>query len=111
MKYSIFVLVPGFAQAAIADLEEYKVFDYSQNRDLLSSSLSEKYELQKPEGAFYAFLKKPEERVDLFRELAEKNLLTVPGSVFSRKDTHLRLSFAVEKEVLEKGIEILKEVK
>jgi aspartate/methionine/tyrosine aminotransferase len=37
----------------------------------------------------------------------KKNLLAIPGSTFSTKDSHFRLSYAASDETLNKGIEIL----
>lgn len=106
-----YVCVPGFAQASIADVEEQAVFDYRENRDVLYKALSSVYELTKPEGAFYAFLKNPENESDFFQKLIDHKLLVVPGKVFSKENTHVRISFAVKKETLEKGLDILKKIK
>ena len=38
----------------------------------------------------------------------EKNLLIIPGSVFSERNTHFRICYAAENKVLYKGIEILR---
>jgi aspartate aminotransferase/aminotransferase len=34
-------------------------------------------------------------------------LLIIPGNIFSRHDTHFRISFAAADETLDRGIEIL----
>jgi aspartate/methionine/tyrosine aminotransferase len=64
-----------------------------------------------PGGAFYAFVKVPE-RLGLtasqFVEKAiERNVLVIPGKVFSTRDTHFRLSFAAKEETLARGLEVL----
>ena len=36
--------------------------------------------------------------------------LILPGSIFSRRDTHFRLSYAAHDDVLERGIKILRKL-
>ena len=44
-----------------------------------------------------------------FAEAAlEKNLLCVPGAVFSRQDTHFRISYATADENIRRGCEVLR---
>ena len=38
----------------------------------------------------------------------ERNLLIIPGKVFSHHDTHFRISYAASMTTLERGVEILK---
>jgi aspartate aminotransferase/aminotransferase len=40
----------------------------------------------------------------------ERNLLIIPGNVFSSRDTHFRLSYATTDAKLEEGIKILREL-
>ena len=40
----------------------------------------------------------------------EKNVLIIPGSVFSERDTHFRISYATTDEKLKRGCEILCEL-
>ena len=48
---------------------------------------------------------------EIFIEAAvEKNVLIVPGKVFSAHDTHFRLSFAASDEHLATGISVLNEL-
>ena len=37
----------------------------------------------------------------------EHNLLVIPGNIFSRRDTHFRISYAVDDAVIHRGIETL----
>lgn len=107
-----FVCAPSFAQKAISDnisvnLDK-EVRYYKENKDLFYKELKDYYEFNKPEGAFYAYLKIPKGKNNFVEELIDKNLLVVPGEVFSKKKNYFRISFAVEREKLIKGIEILK---
>ena len=38
----------------------------------------------------------------------ENNLLVIPGNVFSRRDTHFRISYAADNAVIDRGIEVLR---
>ena len=82
---------------------------YRRKRDLIAAGLSERYELVRPGGAFYAFPKVPWGTGTEFVEKAitEHQLLIIPGRVFSHRDTHFRLSYAAGDEVIQRGIELL----
>ncbi|PLW80227.1 aspartate aminotransferase [Candidatus Woesearchaeota archaeon] len=88
------------------DMKKY-VDEYKEKRDFLYDSLKDKYEFEKPEGAFYAFIKYPYDPKRFINDCLDKNLLVVPGNVFSKKNTHFRISFAVCDETLKKATSIL----
>lgn len=108
-----FVCAPSpFQKAAEAaldfDITQY-VDQYRKKRDLIYEGLKDKFEIPKPAGAFYAFVKAPGKSATEFVERAIKNnLLIIPGSVFSEKDTHFRISYATGDDRIQKGIEILR---
>ena len=85
---------------------------YRRKRDLLVAGLADDYEVVQPGGAFYAFPKLPWGTGMEFvtRAIEEHQLLMIPGSVFSRRDTHFRISYAVDDAVLERGIEALRKL-
>ncbi len=107
-----FVCAPSpFQKAAIAALD-YNVSDlvdiYRNKRNLLYEGLKDKFELVKPSGAFYAFIKAPGGSASKFVEKAiANNVLIIPGNVFSEKDTHFRISYATTDAKIREGIEIL----
>ena len=81
---------------------------YGKKRNLLYEGLKDKFELIKPGGAFYAFIKAPGGSGAQFVEKAiANNVLVIPGNVFSEKDTHFRLSYATSNDRIQQGIEIL----
>ncbi len=83
--------------------------DYRKKRDFIAEGLSGKYEFVQPGGAFYVFPKAPGGKGQEFVERCiEKNLLVVPGHVFSEHDTHFRISFSASLDVLERGVEVLR---
>ncbi len=43
-------------------------------------------------------------------EAIRRNLLIIPGNVFSKRDTHFRISYAVDDKTLTQGLEILREM-
>ncbi len=107
-----FVCAPTpFQKAAIAALD-YDVTplvdSYRKKRDLIYEGLKDKFELTKPAGAFYAFVKAPDDSATQFVEKAiANNVLVIPGNVFSEKDTHFRISYATSDEKICQGIEVL----
>lgn len=85
---------------------------YRGKRDLIVQGLQDYYELQTPQGAFYAFPKVPwGAGMEFVTTAIERyQLLIIPGSIFSRRDTHFRISYAASDETIQKGIDILREL-
>ncbi len=87
------------------------IADYQSRRDLVVERMSEVTEVTTPGGAFYVFVKIPEhlglDGAAFGERCIENNVLVIPGNVFSRQDTHFRLSFATKRESLEKGLDVL----
>lgn len=82
---------------------------YRQKRDLLLDGLSDLYEIVTPGGAFYAFPRAPwGTGTEFVTRAIENGLLIIPGKIFSRHDTHFRISYAASDETLRRGIEILR---
>lgn len=107
-----FVCAPSIAQyaglVALRISPEEHVRAYRAKRDLVYEGLGEKFELAKPQGAFYAFVRAPGGDGDAFCKTAmEHNVLIIPGSVFSERNTHFRLSFAAADQVIEDGVKLL----
>ena len=108
-----FVCAPSPLQyAAVAALDvnmDSAVDKYRNKRDIVFDGLSKKFEPVKPEGAFYIFPKVPTGRTatDFATAAIEKNVLIIPGNVFSGRDTHFRISYATTDEKLRQGVEIL----
>jgi aspartate aminotransferase/aminotransferase len=107
-----FVCAPSMVQHAgvVAwdfDVSEI-VTDYRHKRDLVYEGLRDQYELVRPAGAFYCFPKVPwGTAADFVAEAVKRNVLIIPGSVFSCLDTHFRISYAATNETLRRGIGIL----
>ncbi len=111
-QYS-FVCAPSFAQKAALVALEHDMVEareaYRHKRDLIYEGLRDLYTVQKPQGAFYIFPQAPDGDGDAFVARAiENKVLSVPGSVFSEKKTHFRLSFAAPDETIERGVEVLR---
>jgi aspartate aminotransferase/aminotransferase len=86
------------------------VDNYRKKRDRVIDGLSDYFDIIKPGGAFYMFIKAPENfpnATEFVKKAIENNVLIIPGNVFSQKDTHFRLSYVATDEKLEQGIEIL----
>lgn len=87
-----------------ADISVYKA-----NRDRLCAALTEYgFEVVKPDGAFYLFVKSPEEDANAFAERAKKyELLIVPADSFGVKG-YVRISYCVSPETVEKSLPAFK---
>lgn len=86
---------------------------YKENRDILKESLKSLTEFYVPDGAIYLFAKVPSKHDDLSfceKAIQEKELLIVPGRIFTNQNNWVRISFAVDREILYRGIESLKEL-
>jgi len=110
-----FSSVSSFAQKAAVKALDYNVdsyiAQYKKKRDLIYEGLKGKYRVEKPEGAFYIFPEVPGGDGNTFVEKAiSQNLFIIPGSVFSKRNTHVRISFAASEEMLLRGIEVLNRI-
>ena len=115
MQQYVFSSINSFAQKAALYALDYEtdplIKGYKQKRDLIYEGLKDKYKVVKPKGAFFIFPEVPGGNGDKFVEKALKNnLFIIPGSVFSRKKSNVRISFAASEENLLKGIEILRKM-
>jgi aspartate/methionine/tyrosine aminotransferase len=108
-----FVCAPSplqYAAVAALDVDMHAAIEkYRHKRDIVFEGLGKKFELVKPEGAFYIFPKAPDGKTasEFVNTAIENNVLIIPGNVFSGQDTHFRISYATTEEKLQKGVEIL----
>ncbi len=118
MQQYTYVCAPSMAQwgcvaAFDADISDI-IKGYVRRRDMVVSALGDLTELATPTGAFYAFVKVPPALgmtgTQFVEKAIERGVLIIPGGVFSRKDTHFRLSFAAPEEKLTAGLEIIAEL-
>ncbi|MEW4570947.1 aminotransferase class I/II-fold pyridoxal phosphate-dependent enzyme [Tautonia sp. JC769] len=110
-----FVCAPTPLQHAVVGASKLdltgQIDAYRRKRDRVIEALSGRYELARPTGAFYAFPKVPEgwpSATVFVEEAIRRNLLVIPGNVFSKTDSHVRISYAVDDAVLERGLEVLR---
>jgi aspartate aminotransferase/aminotransferase len=107
-----FVCAPRpFQDAAIAAMDydiDKMVVQYKKKRDLLYECMKDKFEIARPGGAFYAFIKAPGgSATEFVTKAIANNVLVIPGNVFSEKDTHFRISYATSDERIRQGAKIL----
>lgn len=110
-QYS-FVCAPSVAQVAVIDavseVPTEHVAAYQRRRDLIYEGLRQRFEVVKPRGAFYIMPKVAEEDAGPFVEEAIRNrVLIIPGSIFSSRGTHIRISYATSETAIREGVEIL----
>jgi aspartate aminotransferase/aminotransferase len=109
-----FVCPPSIAQYGIlGDLKVDKrvIKEYKSRAKLVYDTLKSHFELEKPRGAFYAYVKAPIKSSKFVEKCIKNKVLIIPGNVFSKSDTHFRISFATSKLNLEKGLKKIIEVK
>ncbi len=116
-QYS-FVCAPSMVQEAgitALDVDMQQHIDaYQLKRDHVVKRLSGHYELTTPGGAFYAFPKVPEHLGltggQFVERAVDKGMLLIPGNVFSNQDTHFRISYACDSDMLNRGLDLLVEL-
>lgn len=102
------VLQRGVVGALGVDMSA-RLAEYRRKRDMICDGLEGLYRFVRPRGAFYLFPEAPGGSGSAFVERAiAKKLILVPGSVFSERDTHFRISFAASERTLQRGIEALR---
>lgn len=93
------------------DLLKPHIAAYRSKRDLICEGLRDFYKFGIPEGAFYLFPEIPGGNEARFvEECIKRELLIVPGSVFSKRSTHFRISYAANDETLKRGVSLLREI-
>lgn len=115
MQQYSYVCAPSMAQwgcvEAMGQDMSAVIRDYQQRRDYVVTRLREVTEVALPGGAFYAFPRVPDRlgitATQFVERCIEKNTLVIPGSAFSTRDTHIRLSFATTRTQLERGLDVI----
>jgi aspartate aminotransferase/aminotransferase len=107
-----FVCAPTpFQKAAVAAFDcdvSGLIGPYKRKRDLVYEGLKDRFEMTRPAGAFYAFIKAPGGSATAFVEKAIKSkVLVIPGCVFSEKDTHFRMCYTTTDDKILRGVDIL----
>ena len=93
------------------DLQPY-VDTYRARRDLLLHGLRDAgYEVAQPDGAFYVFPQAPWGTGSEFVTRAiGRELLIIPGNIFSQRDSHFRVSYAASEATIERGLKVFTEL-
>ncbi|TWT87719.1 putative N-acetyl-LL-diaminopimelate aminotransferase [Pseudobythopirellula maris] len=88
------------------------VASYRDRRDHLLAGLKDAgYEVAPTGGAFYVFPKVPAgggTATEFVGRAIENELLVIPGGIFSRHDTHFRISYAAPMATIDRGLEVLR---
>jgi aspartate/methionine/tyrosine aminotransferase len=110
-----FVCAPSIVQHAGLAACDYDTSsftnEYRKKRDLVYEGLKDRYDVSRPGGAFYLFPRAPRgSGTEFVKEAIAHDLLMIPGCVFSRHDSHFRLSYAADEKTLERGVEVLRKL-
>lgn len=88
-----------------------QIDSYRLKRDLICDELEGAFEFVRPSGGFYVFPRIPsayKSATAFVEEAIRRNVLVIPGEVFSRQDTHFRISYAAPDEKIREGCKILR---
>ncbi len=106
-----YVCAPSLMQKMISRCADVMpdISSYKKNRDYLYSALTEiGYECADPSGAFYLFVKAPNNNADEFSEIAKKyDLLLVSGAAFGC-EKYFRASYCVDYDMIVRSIPAFK---
>ena len=105
-----FVNAPSLMQLAIAYCLEERadLTIYEKNRNVLMKILDELgFSYVNPEGAFYLFMKTPEDDKAFVEKAKEERILLVPGSAFGCPG-YVRIAYCVDTKVIERSYEAFK---
>ena len=110
-----FVCAPQPAQhACLTALDtdmSAQVAAYRAKRDLVCQELEGVVRFVRPGGGFYVYPEIPagfENATTFVEQAIAHNLLIIPGEVFSRRNTHFRLSYAAPDEKLRAGCAVIR---
>ena len=102
-----FINAPAIWQQVMLESldESIDAAPYEHKRNVLCDALEAiGYEVRRPEGAFYIFLKTPiADDVAFTKQLAKEGVLAVPGAGFGRSG-YIRLSLTIPLERIQKSI-------
>ncbi len=62
------------------------------------------------DGAFYFFIPYPTDAKTFLARCMEDQLLVVPGSAFSARNTHFRVSFATDERTVIRAVDVLRKI-
>jgi aspartate aminotransferase/aminotransferase len=110
-----FVCAPQPAQfGALASFDvdmSAQVAAYRKKRDLVCTELEGTYDFVRPSGGFYVFPGIPAgyaSAAEFCEAALAKNLIIIAGDVFSTRNTHFRISFAVSDDKILAGCRVLR---
>ena len=99
------------ALAAMDTDTSTRATEYRTKRDLVCRELHGAFDFVRPSGGFYVFPKAPAQfpsATAFVEEAIKRNVLIIPGEVFSEHDSHFRISYAVPDERIRSGCAILR---
>lgn len=110
-QYTVVCASAPVQYAGIAALDcdmSQQIAAYRSNRNLCLESLQGRRNFIYPAGAFYMFLDiGSDDSAFVERAIEERQLLVVPGRIFSPSRQHIRISYATDRETLQRGLQAL----
>ncbi len=116
LQQYLFVCAPTPLQAAASECFEVDlspiIARYVKRRNMVLDALADVTQVTSSQGAFYAFIEIPKHLGMTGTQFAQRavaeRLIVVPGGVFSSRDSHIRISFAVPEQKLAEGLAVLR---
>jgi aspartate aminotransferase/aminotransferase len=112
-----FVCAPSIVQHAGLAAMDHAITEhvntYRRKRDLICDELAGTFRFTRPSGGFYVFPETPDtfpHATVFVEEAIRRNVLIIPGKVFSEQDTHFRISYATDDESIRRGCALLREL-
>ena len=108
-----FVCAPSLMQKAVIPVigKTSDISIYKKNRDILYNALTEYgYECVYPDGAFYLFVKSPEEDAKAFCEKAKEFEILLVASDSFGCEGYVRISYCVTTEMIERSLPAFKKL-
>ncbi len=103
----------GAAECFGVDMSD-QVHEYQRRRDYVVGRLAPLTDVPTPGGAFYAFPKVPARLglsdAEFVERCVDRNVLIIPGSVFSTRTDRVRISYATSMDRLEEGLDVICEL-
>ncbi|RLI76543.1 aspartate aminotransferase [Archaeoglobales archaeon] len=114
------VCAPAFTQKAVAsviaeekdkEITQKMIKEFRKRRDFVYKRLKSKFDIIKPEGAFYFFVKVNEDCMEFVEKALDKGVALTPGIPFGDgNEEYVRISYATSLENLEKAMDRLEKL-
>lgn len=100
----------GALEAMDTDIST-QITQYREKRNLVCDLLEGVVDFVRPSGGFYIFPQVPQSfdsATEFIEKAIERNMLMIPGEVFSERNTHFRISYATSNDKIKEGCQLIR---